>query len=76
MSIPISPEDPILVVVEEDRWDAYALHEPPNERDEELLAIIQTMGGINEEVVPGRYHFNAAPLVEGHLVVSLEPIAD
>lgn len=74
MSLPISSEDPIVVVVEADRWDAYAMHDPPNERDKELLALIQQMGGINEQVEPGRYHFNAAPLDENNVVVSLEPI--
>ena len=76
MSLPISVEDPIVVIVEENRWDAYALHDPPNERDETLLALIQTMGGINEQVVPGRYHFNAVPLDATHQVVSLEPIRE
>lgn len=74
MSLPISPDDPIVVVVESDRWDAYSFHEEPTERDKELLALIQQMGGINEQVEPGRYHFNAAPLDETNLVVSLEPI--
>lgn len=74
MALPISPDDPIVVVVEEDRWDAYSMHETPTDRDEELLALIHKMGGINEKVEPGRYHFNAAPLDETHMVVSLELI--
>ncbi len=74
MSLPISPEDPLVVVVHEDEWKAYALHDPPTEWDQQLFQMIKAMGGINEDVEPGAYHFNAAVLDASNAVVQLEPI--
>lgn len=74
MTLPISLEDPLVVVVQEDRWDAYSLHDPTTEWDQTLFEMIQAMGGINEKVEPGVYHFNAAVLDDDNAVVQLEPV--
>ena len=76
MPIPISSEEPILVVVTEDSWNAYSYHTIPTPRDHELFALIQKMGGIDDTVEPGSYHFNAAVLDEHHMVASLESIRE
>lgn len=74
MPLPISIEDPIVVVVDEDSWNAYSLHPTPTERDKELLRHLTELGGINEKVEPGTYHFNVARLDEKTILASLELI--
>lgn len=74
MPIPISLEDPIVVIVGNDAWNAYSLHDEPTERDKELLRHLNEIGGINETVEPGTYQFNMARLDEKNVLVSLELI--
>ena len=50
--------DPIVIVVKDGRWDAFA-KVPATKRDHWLLSLINQMGGINENVAEGRYNFNA-----------------
>lgn len=54
---------PIQVTVTPTKWNAYALTSIPTPRDIELIKILNEMGGINESVVPGVYHFNVTPIV-------------
>lgn len=74
MALPISLENPIVVIVRDDSWNAYSLHDAPTERDEELLRHLNEIGGIDEKVEPGTYQFNMARLDEKNVLVSLELI--
>lgn len=47
--------EPLTVEVQEHRWDCYGNH---TRRHYKLAALLQSMGGINESVPPGSYHFN------------------
>lgn len=76
MDFSISSEDPILVVVTEDRWEAFSLKSEATEHDKVLCAVLKSMGGISESVAPGRYHFNAVDMNSETRVVSLEPVQD
>jgi hypothetical protein len=64
--------DPILVVVEGGNWEAAALTDTPTLRDAYLFGHLSGMGGVNESVESGRYHFNIEN-VGGLLIASLNP---
>jgi hypothetical protein len=51
-------KQPIEVIVQNGRYNAYSLNTVPTKRDKWLFAILAGMGGVNEHVVPGTYHFN------------------
>jgi len=75
MPLPITSEDPIVIIVGEESWDAYTLHrKEPNQRDVMLFELLEGMGGIAETVEPGIYHFNAMWLDADHVVASLEMV--
>lgn len=59
----------IEILVHDGRWDALGLDTP---RNHELFAILQSIGGINESVEDGVYVFNAEPLDNENLVLTLE----
>lgn len=48
--------DPIVVVVKDGRFDCYG---PDNARSVFLKNLLFNLGGINETVEEGTYHFNA-----------------
>lgn len=48
-------KDPIIVVVDGGRWEANG---PDTIRSQFLLNVLQMLGGVNESVPPGTYHFN------------------
>ena len=48
--------DPLTVVVKGDRWDA--LGTPGSKYHQKLYTLRVTLGGINETVEDGTYHFN------------------
>lgn len=50
---------PILIEVKDGKWDAYSLNLKPTARDEWLLGLIRTAGGINESVEEGMHLFTA-----------------
>ncbi len=52
------PPDPLVVVVANGRYDVFAQHVPPTERDRWLFSTIYVWGGVNENVAPGTYHYN------------------
>jgi hypothetical protein len=54
----INQKQPIVVEVHNGRYDAYSMNPVPTKRDKWLFAILAGMGGVNEHVVPGTYHFN------------------
>lgn len=58
---------PIVVEVKDGRWDAYSINPEITERDQMLLATIQEMGGINENVRPGLWTFNLIMIGETSL---------
>jgi hypothetical protein len=64
--------DPITVVVKDGRWDAYG---PVTPRSQELYAILAAMGGVNESVADGTYHFNVTQ-VGLENIASLTPVTD
>jgi len=74
MGLPITIEDPIVIVVRDNAWHAYSRHDPVTDRDRRLFTILESMGGISESVEPGGYHFNAVELDETCTLVELEPI--
>lgn len=77
MALPISIEDPIFIVVDQEGgWNAYSLRNEPTERDTYLFALLMQLGGINDTITPGTWQFNAAPLDETIIVVSLEPVPE
>ena len=77
MGIPISLEDPIYIVVEDDgSWNAYSTRKEPTPRDCHLFALLTEMGGINETVTPGTWWFNMAILDNNTCVVALEPVPE
>jgi len=47
--------EPLDIVVDETRWDAYG---PATTRSSAILNVLNSIGGINESVPPGNYHFN------------------
>ncbi len=51
-------KQPIEVVVQNGRYNAYSMNPVPTKRDKWLFAILAGMGGVSESVEPGRYHFN------------------
>lgn len=63
---------PIIIIVKEDRYDAYG---PETPRSRQLMATLQRMGGINESVAPGLYHFNVIHQ-DGQLLATLTPFED
>jgi hypothetical protein len=74
MSLPISLEQPIVVVVSGDSWDAYSLNDPITDRDQWLFTVLESMNGVDENVEPGAYHFNAVKFDATCTLVQLEPI--
>ena len=48
--------DPLTIVVKGDRWDA--LGTPGSIYHQKLYTLLVKMGGINESVTDGTYHFN------------------
>lgn len=67
---------PVLVVVYPNRtYEAFAFHNPPSSRDKRLFAMLEKMGGVNESVEPGYYHFNMRRL-GFHYEVTLVPQED
>lgn len=70
----MSDLDPIVVKVEDGRWDAFSIHSQPTERDQMLLATIREMGGVNENVAPGDYTFNIIPMIGGLGTAHLLPL--
>jgi len=74
MGLPISLEQPIVVVVRDDSWDAYSLHDPVTDRDQWLFTVLESMNGVDKDVEPGAYHFNAVALDVKCTLVQLEPI--
>lgn len=74
MSLPITTDDPIIVVLDQEGgWNAYSLREKPTDRDNHLFSLLVSMGGINESVTPGTWQFNAVGLDSQSIVISLEP---
>ena len=47
--------EPLLVEVHDGRWDMYGNF---SRRHDKLAKILTAMGGVNETVPPGYYHFN------------------
>lgn len=76
MGLPITAEDPLVVEVTEESWNAYSLRDEPTERDKWLFSLLVEMGGIAEGTEPGTWHFNAVGLNDQATVVSLEPVPD
>lgn len=66
----IKDEAPIVVEVQADRWDAYG---PITSRSTYLYQVLSELGGINESVPPGQYHFNVI-IEDGQLIADLHPI--
>ncbi len=54
----INRKNPIVVEVHNGRYDAYSMNPVPTKRDKWLMATLAGMGGVNESVVTGTYHFN------------------
>ena len=52
------PATPLLVEVTSSEWFSYG--DPTSLRHARLHAYLTRMGGINETVPPGTYHFNAS----------------
>jgi hypothetical protein len=67
--------EPIVVVVGNGRYDMYG-HVPPTPHDLWLGQILKGMGGVNETVADGKYHFSAEELVPGKIVATLEPVQE
>lgn len=66
--------NPILVVVNSSRYEAFSLAGPvATPRDEMLFALLQQQGGVSNTVAPGSYHFNAVPGKGSSLILTLEP---
>lgn len=69
----ITPPDsdltPVTVLVTKERWDAIGT---PTPRNIYLTNMLTAIGGVNESVQPGTYHFNVLD-VEGQTVASLVP---
>jgi hypothetical protein len=51
-------KQPLMVVVDNGRYNAYSLNPVPTKRDKWLFATLVGMGGVNESVETGTYHFN------------------
>lgn len=65
--------DPIVVVVSGDRYDCYSLHGTPTPRDLALMATLKLMGGVNESVHPGTWHFNVEMLDTDNAFITMDP---
>lgn len=66
---PLDDPTPLIVQVTGGRYDCFAKSSTP--KGTYLLGFLQGMGGINESVEDGTYHFNVEE-VNGMLVASLE----
>lgn len=66
---------PIVVVVKNGRYDCFSLNPNPDHRDYLLMQVIKDLGGINEGVKEGTYHFNAEALDADTVVASLDLVA-
>jgi hypothetical protein len=65
-------QDPLVIVVKGNRWDAFG---SPTPRSQWLYATLKSAGGIAESVEDGTYHFNVKR--RGfHLETSLIKIED
>jgi len=53
---PKKNSDPLVVVVKGDRWDA--LGDPNSRYHRKLYTLLVKLGGIDESVEDGTYHFN------------------
>lgn len=60
---------PVTVVVTDTRWDAIG---EPTQRNMWLTNMLSAMGGVNESVSPGTYHFNVLD-VDGVWIATLTP---
>lgn len=69
MRNPLDPEPPLTVIVTEGRWDAI---DSLTSRNIMLTRILTEMGGVNESVPPGTYHFNVK-LENGEWTATLNP---
>lgn len=69
------PELPILVIVENGRWDALSFRPIPSIRDLSLVDVLKEMGGVSDTVEDGLYHFNVRVLEDDKYAVSLTPLA-
>lgn len=69
----ITPPDsdltPVTVHVTSERYD---IIDVPTPRNQYLAQMLMAIGGINESVEPGTYHFNVLD-VEGQAVATLTP---
>jgi hypothetical protein len=52
-------QTPLVVLVHDGRYDCFSLNPRPTIRDKWLMALIDVMNGISEDVADGRYYFNA-----------------
>ncbi len=67
------PYDPILVDVIDGRYEAHALTDTACLMDAYQIGFLQGMGGVSDEVPPGRYLFKVEQ-AEDALFASLEPL--
>ena len=71
--MPDTSTQPIVVEVANGRYDCFAYNTPPTQRDKNLFAFLDGMGGVSDSVTDGRYHFNIEFGLLG-VKVSLDPI--
>lgn len=64
---------PITVIVQNGRYDAFVEH-PITKNDEITFEMLEKLGGINESVEDGRYHFSWKITLRGKIRMDLHPI--
>jgi hypothetical protein len=67
----IPKSDKLLVEVHDGRYDCYG--DPANPKQLFLMQQLTEIGGINESVPDGYYHFYAENLDEETITLTLEP---
>lgn len=64
----------LVVVVGNDRWNAFGDHSNPHVVW--LYSLLVEIGGVNESVTPGVYHFDAYILGSESTVITMDPVPD
>lgn len=65
---------PLVVDVNDGRWNAYAQNSPPSPQDEVLFKLLEAIGGISMSTPPGRYHFIAKGFGTSKVEITVSPV--
>jgi len=68
------PSDPIVIVVDNGRYECFSQHSTPTLWDLALMNQLQSMGGVAEGTEDGIYHFSVEHLLGDKVVAHMVKI--